>query len=518
MIQKVRTFINDLRLTQSARQAFEADSDSRVARTVRTFTQQVSSLRDLVAQIFIGGRAQRYVQYFTGWVFSCIAACAEATADLVWAVKLRGLKENTDAPMMHWFRLLMENPNPAIPWVTWKTIIRLIRAWRDIEGEAYVWAPKNGHDKPSQLWVVPPYLVEPYFHEESDQQTGERVGRFRFRWTQTQKAIPDGEIVYFPRIQPSADLMRGMTRGQGLVAMALDVIEIERYIKGYLRSYFAKNAMPEFVIESEGEIHGTDYEQFLKTWLEKHQGVEAGRPLGFMPQGWKLREINTTANKKMLQEMGQQNLTAIRGIWRVPLGILTGEFNSTAPATEAVQQHFIFKKYTIAPDAGEIAAIWTRWIQEYHDRTAILEVEPVEWSDPNEVRADELHRLKTGRVTINELRQENDELPIPATEGGDLLMIGDTLDPLVEKVPVAGVANELRATVGGATALQDLVKAYSAGEIERASALALATELYGFELTIANKLFPEIEEPEPELPPAGDPILPEKVQPEEVPQ
>lgn len=97
-------------------------------------------------------------------------------------------------------------------------------------------------------------------------------------------------------------------------------------------------------------------------------------------------------------------------------------------------------------------------------------------------------------------------------------MIGDTLDPLVEKVPVAGVANELRATVGGATALQDLVKAYSAGEIERASALALATELYGFELTIANKLFPEIEEPEPELPPAGDPILPEKVQPEEVPQ
>jgi hypothetical protein len=446
LFEQVQTYIRDRQAFRQARRefrSFETERDSRTSSAIRSMSMAIGDLRSNLTQLLFGNhRSMKYLMYFKGWVFACINAIAEGLADMEWQAKIKKGADTEVAPDAHWLSQLMQNPNPALPWVTWDTIVKGIEYWQEIAGAAMVWTPKNGATKPSQMWIVPPGIIRPDMASEINPQTGQKTNRFRFVWSHTGKELPDGEIAYFPELGPDLDMVSGMTNGQPRIEKAIDVIEIEHYISAFLKSHFARHAVPDFVIEFDntaGEFHKNDWEAFLKRWLEKYQGDGSpagelgGAPIGYLPAGGKLREVASTTNKKALQEMGMQNVTAIRGVFRVPMGILTGEFNSSAPATEAIQQHFIFKKFTLSPRAKHHAAIWTRWVRK-HDATASIEVEPVEWSDPNEARADELHRVHTGRATINDLRRENNEEPLPPEQGDVLFFNMDHLVRLEDAV------------------------------------------------------------------------------------
>lgn len=399
---------------------------------IRPMVKKVDALRSGILTYFRSDIAGNYLEYFRGWVYACIMARADGLADLTWQVKVRSPSSQGGSELAgpdNWFVRLLEQPNP-LPWVTWKTIVKSIEVWQSLTGEAYLWTPKvGGGSKPNQIWVVPATCCRPIASDE------DLFGGFEMTTPRGTVRIPREEMIYLPLLGPAIDFASSMMRGQSRVAMALDVIQVEHYIHAYLKQYFAKNAVPEFVIESEtgAEMYSHDWEAFLQRWLQHHQGAEAGVPMGYLPAGWRLKEVNTTANKDSLLGMADKNLETIIGIWKVPRGILTGQYDAAAPASSFNALRYTFLKGAISPVAGEIAAIVSRWAQ-LHDRSTILDVEPVTWSEPAEVRADELHRLVTGRATINDLRLENGEGELPVEQGGvvflgrDLIALSSILD------------------------------------------------------------------------------------------
>lgn len=399
------------------------------AHAYRAFTDAVDKIRFSILDMIRGGNGKEYLQYFKGWVYSCIMARADGLADLVWSVKVRSYAAqggSTLAPAAHWLVRLKENPNP-LPWVTWKSIIKSIEYWQSITGEAYLWTPAvGGSAKPNQIWIIPPMLIKPVGGGNDA-----ILSHFEMTTPRGIVRIPKENMIYLPLLGPSPDLVGSVMRGVSRVGAAIDVVEVEHYIHGYLRSYFAKHAVPEFIVESEGgaEMYSADWEQFLARWLEKHQGMTPGTPMGYLPAGWKLREINTTANKETLLGMAEKNLVSILGVFKVPKGILTGEYDSKAPATSFRAMKYTFQAGTLAPLAGEIAEVWTRWAR-LHDPTVTIEIEPIEWKDPDVTQKDELHRLSTGRATINNLREENGEDLLPP-ELGDVIFFGSPPIPLL---------------------------------------------------------------------------------------
>jgi len=109
------------------------------------------------------------------------------------------------------------------------------------------------------------------------------------------------------------------------------------------------------------------------------------------------------------------------------MGILTGEFDSGAPATSWRGQQYTLYQNEIGPCAKYIGTVLTQWVQ-MRDPALIIDHEPIAWNDPEEVRADERHRLGTGQSTINDIREENGLEPAPA-EIGDVIWIDPTLQP-----------------------------------------------------------------------------------------
>jgi hypothetical protein len=75
-----------------------------------------------------------------------------------------------------------------------------------------------------------------------------------------------------------------------------------------------------------------------------------------------------------------------------------------------------------------------------------------------------------------------------------LKLADEEADALIDKnKKFFAASNELRSTVGGATALQSLVVAYEAKQISRGAAMVLAVNLYDYPITVADQLFaPEL--------------------------
>ncbi len=407
--------------------ALRRSGAQQAAAAYRAFTTTVERIRFSILDTIRGGSGKEYLQHFKGWVYAAIMARADGLADLTWTIKLRSYTAqggSAAAPANHWLVTLKENPSP-LPWVTWRTICKAVEYWQSIAGEAYIWAPKvGGSAKPNQMWIVPPMLVKPIGGD-----SGLSLSHYEMLTPRGAVKIPKENMVYLPLLGPAGDLVGSMMRGQARIGAAIDVVEVDHHIHAYLRAYFAKHAVPEFVVESEGgaELYSQDWDKFLTRWLEKHQGVP-GVPMGYLPAGWKLREINTTANKETLLGMAEKNLVAILGIFKVPKGILTGEYDSKAPATSFRAMKYTFLAGTIAPLGGEIAEVLTRWAR-LHDASVTIEIEPVEWKDPDVTQKDELHRLATGRATINDLRTENGEELLPP-ELGDVVFFGSPPIPL----------------------------------------------------------------------------------------
>lgn len=356
-----------------------------------------------------------HLDRFFGVSYACIEQRAEARAGLEWKVYVRDPKEQggkKEAPADHWMALLMENPNPLIPWLTWEDIQKAIEHWQSIAGAAFLWMPREGKRVPQSIWVIPATLVTVL----PSKQGGQLIGGYEV-WTPTgPMPVPTEELCFLPLMAPSGTMEGQWLRGRSRITAALADIDVGHYVREHLTNHFRNGAIPPLFIESQSEVRPADRKTFVQEFLQEHQGTDnVWKPL-YLPGNAKAVIADATGNLRNLSEMTENVDRRVAMIFRVPWGILTGTYDAAAPAASFKGQWHTLQR-SIDPDAKRTAKVLTRFLQ-LADPNVVIGYEPIEWDNPEEVRLDEVHRLDNGLATINDLRRERglEESPEPLAD------------------------------------------------------------------------------------------------------
>lgn len=372
------------------------------------------------------GTTRNNFERFTGINYSCIEAHAQAIAARTWKVYRADTKQQDgrdEAPINDPWVTLKNRPNPTFPWVTWDNILKGIDQWHSLKGIAVLYGPnpKKG-TVPDHLWLLPPDSVRPYG------ENGEIFSGFKLYTPRGYVKLGKEELCWIPLMSPQSGVIEYYFNGRSRTDAAIDEVDIGYFSRRYLKNFYGRNAIPDMVIETQQQLYEKDIKSFLASFLEKYQGDSKSSEPAILPPSARAVLLDTTSNQKNMLAVAQDVVKSVAMIYRVPMGILTGEFDSGAPATSYRAQTFTFYQNEIGPCAKYIGTVLTQWAQ-MRDSTVIIDHEPIEWSDPIEVRADEVHRLSTGQSTIDDIRQENGLQPAPAGIG-NVLWFNPMLQPI----------------------------------------------------------------------------------------
>lgn len=401
---------------------------STVGGTFGDFVSGLSGRRQLTAQDFD--------RLFKGWVYSCVHKRGGAVAKQVRRVYQRSKTEqsgrvevDSDHPLVK----LFDMPMPADPFITPFDIWAGVEEWICVSGEAYVYTPRNGGKYPVQMWSLPSNQVFP-------RSEGKRIIDY-FEWYSPRgliKIAPE-EMLFFRESAPGRTLMDNLVRGFSRLEAAIDQVRILHLGMEYLIGDLEAGGLPFWFVKSDNEEDTKEWKKWQALLVEDFYGPDAQRKPGMLHKGWDVATIDMLGNKGPIIQLVQQMGQVVCGIFGVPISIVTGDYGPDAPATLSQEVNISFEQHEIAPQLARYDSVLTRWGQQI-DPELIIAHDPIEWQNPVEVRADEIHRLKTGRVTIDGLRKENGE-ELLNNEIGSQVWVDSTMLP-AEQV-LGGTANAL---------------------------------------------------------------------------
>jgi HK97 family phage portal protein len=363
---------------------------------------------------------QELIASATGTVFACLQLRANGlmSVDMKPFRELNWEKEEIDNS--HWVNRLMKNPNP---YFTYSQIFKSIQNWFDINGNAFVWTPKLGHDVPLQMWVLNPTrmrvirggdnFIKGYVYQSAND------GAF---------TLPEDEVMHIANLFPASskpDEMIGMNIfGKGLVSAVLPYASIDKEVSDYLARFFANDAVPPLIATSADNVDGDLWNTLKEQWNEALPNyrlralLDGGLQLTMPPES----QIGMTYDS-----ISKDVRSQIAQVFGVPTGMLTGEFQNRATAEV---QYAVFRQQTIDPVAIYMAEEFTRHFRRYED-DILIQAQPYEFADVDSQIKQEEFELKYGIKTINDARRERGYDTI---QGGDVAMLVNGVVPITTVV------------------------------------------------------------------------------------
>ena len=381
---------------------------------------------------FVAGLASKreltvndFEQLFKGWVFSCTSKRASALARQtrrIYRKDPNAQKGRTEVDAEHPFVKLFDTPIPTDSWYTSFDVINQVEAWLSTFGEAYIYTPRNGGKYPVQMWVLPPHLVEP-------KTLGKRIiDYYEWRSGAGIKRIAPEEICFLRETAPASTLWNSMTRGYSRLEAALDQVLTYTAAMDFIKGDLERGMLPPWFVTAKDRVDKKDWKVWKADLAEAFTGSAGSREPGMLQLGWDVKTVDLLENRGPVIDLMKDMGAIICSIYETPMPLITGDFGNQAPAALAEELSAAFERHTIEPQSERVDTGLTRWAQQI-DPAIIIAHDPVSWQKPEEARADELHRLKTGRATVNDLRKENGEPELPPAVG-DQLWIDPTLRPM----------------------------------------------------------------------------------------
>lgn len=432
---------------------------------------------------FIGTGASRYgmfstaggdgLDYYNSWTWVCIDMIAEAISDLQSKSTRSAKKGREDVEPEHWLPTLFDNPNPEIEPVTlWSLAAR----WFLLNGNAYLYTPTYGEKTPQEVWVLPSNRMQVIPGGQGEP----LIKGYLYYHDGGQFAIDAREMIHWKMLDPSRRSESSLYLGRSPINAAHAAITVDRANQNYLARYYENDALPAFVIVQPQAMVQHQFEEFKARWNETFMGASGAGKWAILDANKDIKPLSSTGRVEEMTALDAANMKRVCAPWGVPPLKITGEYNARATA-ETIED--TFQKAAVRPRAKRLAQAITRHARKWDsDKTLRFEFLPYEFNDPADKRAEKELNVRLGIKTAEEYRLE---------EG---------LEPL----PPAATSNELRTTVGGATAIQALLVAYGAGQVERDAAIATAMIIYGLSGEEAGRMFPERATPKPAMEPSTD--------------
>lgn len=348
----------------------------------------------------------------------------------------------------------------------------LIITYQLTTGACYVEILREG-TAPTGLFPYSALVIEPEFNSY-----GHLSGYVKCLGGGKKTLLAKEDVIYLPYIIPDPINSFFAVCPLLLCARAIDTdVELDLFIYAHLKN----NASPGTVLippsleksggmgVDEGEMEGI-IGNFIKKMTEDGRGRVTG-----LQGGWDIKEVGShivDLDLSNLRKDPEARICAAFGINPRLIGVSVGLDHSTDNNYEHSKLEFY--QGTLTQLLKFNADNFSRAFEKEFEGKYYFEYD-----------LDSIEIIKQARVKQNEYLSQQFKDGIITKEE---LRTALGYAPLEEEI----APNELRATVGGANALKDLVLAYTTGA-PRQSCITLAKELYAFDESTANSLFPPLE-------------------------
>lgn len=222
----------------------------------------------------------------------------------------------------------------------------------------------------------------------------------------------DPQEVVFDRTKNPLD----DTRGYGLVAAAMDAVNIDRSIIVLTRSHLKNNARPGLIFTpKQGRLSAADVDLIQTTLAEDAKGPQnAGSPL-LMPTAF---DVTVAEPPKLtdIDSMADQQKRRICSVVGVPVALV--DYQDMAFQLSPEQQRN-FYELTLIPEAEKIVRVINTQVLPFFDPRRVVELKlplddiRAELGDPVQRTTIYSQQLQAGALTLNEYRTKLGHKPIP---------------------------------------------------------------------------------------------------------
>lgn len=366
----------------------------------------------------VSGRLKNYnrpteqLRANVGWVYAANTAIVEPCAAVelkLYRKKADGDREEvTDGPALEILQLLDE-PNFAH---TGEQLRQLHHTYMNFVGDSYILMLKGGEpfiptkgQLPDALQILPSHQVS-----------------FKLGDTYTKSVVKFGQVEYpilsvIRDINPDPD---NPYNPQSIIKAAAAVIDTEEQMKNWNRKFFANNARPSLIFNTDQELSEEAYRRWKEQFQDEHGGVDnAFKPL--LVEGGKATPYMLSQSDLDFLDSRKFSRDEILAMFRVnPYTIGSVENVNLATAKAARMQH---AEINVEPRVRQFVRQLNASLVRVFDPTLELGfVSPVPEDDEAKLAAAEAGVNKW--MTIDEVRAEYGMEPLPEDLGNQLYIPG----------------------------------------------------------------------------------------------
>lgn len=378
-------------------------------------------------------------------VYACVRIIAETLATLPLNVyrdlQPRGRTRATDHP---WYRTLHDRPNPYMSNVAfWETMI----GHAVLRGNAYAEKVAEPNGTYSLYPMRPDRMTV-----ECDPATGAPIYSYRVTENGAPKIMPRNRLLCVYGL--GFDGLRGYSP----VTLHREAIGLSMALEEHGARLFGNGAQPGGVLQSKMTLSQDAIDRMAKSWADAHQGLENSHRVAILEEGTTWQQVGMTSDDAQFLESRRYQLGEIARIFRVQphkIGDLT---NATFSNIEHQAIEYVVD--TIRPWAVRIeAAITLDLIPPETGYSAKFVLDGLLRGDQQSRYAAYSVGKQNGFLSANDVRELEDQNPIPADQGGDTYMVQLNMTP----AGMLGQSEPASASAGGARSLPLLSEQRAAG-------------------------------------------------------
>lgn len=357
-------------------------------------------------------------------VYSCVRILAEAIASLplhLYRYTDKGKERVFDHPLYH---ILHDEPNEEMTSFVFREVLMShLLIW----GNAYAQIIRDGRGQVLGLYPLLPDKME------VDRAENGELYYIYARNTEENPNFKDYGRIYLRRedVLHIPGLGFDGLVGYSPIAMAKNAVGMTLACEEYGASFFANGATPGGVLEHPGVLK--DPAKVRDSWHNVYGGSRNAGKVAVLEEGMKYQQIGIPPEEAQFLETRKFQINEIARMYRIPPHMVGDLEKSSFSNIE--QQSLEFVKYTLDP--------WVvRWEQALQ-KALLLPQEKNEYFIKLNVdgllRGDYASRMngyavgrQNGWLSANDIREMEDQNPIPGEDGGDLYLVNGSMTKLAD--------------------------------------------------------------------------------------
>ncbi len=235
------------------------------------------------------------------------------------------------------YKLLLK-PNPIFDWYEH---IQFHQVFMEIKGESYWYLAKDGLGRVKEIWLIPPFFVNPVKSVKKNTHPYE-IERYDVMTATGVISVNPEDMIYFRNPNPYNPL-----RGIGTLEKAMIERDLNVFSKLYARNFFKNGGIPAGILVTDQKLPEDELEELKRIWKDTYGGLDNSWKIAFLWGGWRYQEISVDPSAREFERLGEwsrDDLLAVFGVPASKLGIV-----KDVNRANALVNDITFAKETILP-------------------------------------------------------------------------------------------------------------------------------------------------------------------------